>query len=84
MQNNVIAFTVLQRVLERLGFVRKQVDGPQVVFEHPGSHTMFLFRAYKPRDKVTAADLIEVRKILDERGVIEAANLEELLHQPPP
>jgi hypothetical protein len=82
MQNNAIPFTVLQRVLEGLGFVRKKVDGPQVVFEHPPSHTVFLFRAYKPRDKVTDADLIEVRKILDERGVIAAAALEELLHQP--
>ncbi len=84
MQNNVVSFSVLQRVLESLGFFRKKVDGPQVVFEHSPSRTVFMFRAYKPRDKVTAADLMEVHKILDERGVIEAADLEGLLHQPSP
>jgi hypothetical protein len=58
------------------------VKGPQVVFEHAPSNTLFLFRAYKPRDPVTAADLIEVRKILDEKGVLAPEALEELLHQP--
>ncbi len=48
----------------------------------PPSDTWFLLRAYKPRDKVTEADLIGVRKILDEKGVIEPEALEELLHQP--
>jgi hypothetical protein len=82
MKNNAVPFTALQRALEGLGFVRKKVKGPQVVFEHAPSNTLFLFRAYKPRDPVTAADLIEVRKILDEKGVLEPAALEELLHQP--
>jgi len=81
MLNNVVSFAVLQRVLERLGFVRKPVDGPQVVFEHAPSDTVFLFRAYRPHDPVTAADLIEVRKILDERGFIATPVLEELLHE---
>ncbi|HYT90842.1 MAG TPA: hypothetical protein VEL76_19185 [Gemmataceae bacterium] len=82
MRNNAVPFTALQRVLEGLGFVRKKVEGPQVVFEHAPSNTLFLFRAYKPRDQVTAADLIEVRKILDEKGVIDPEALAELLHQP--
>jgi hypothetical protein len=82
MKNSTISFAVLQRVLEGLGFVKKKVEGPQLVFEHAPSDTWFLFRAYKPRDKVTAADLIGVRKILDERGVLAAADLEALLHQP--
>ncbi len=84
MKNSSVPFATLQRVLEGLGFVRKKVSGPQVVFEHAPSDTVFLFRAYKSRDKVTEADLIEVRKILDERGVIEPEALEELLHQPSP
>ncbi len=82
MQNSAVSFATLQRVLEGLGFVRKKVGGPQVVFEHTAPDTWFLFQAYKPRDKVTAADLIRVRKLLDERGIIEPDALEELLHQP--
>ena len=81
MKNNAVSFAVLQRVLEDLGFVRKRVGGPQVVLEHGPSDTVFLFRAYKARDKVAVADLIGVRKILDERGVIEPEALEERLHQ---
>jgi hypothetical protein len=82
MKNDAVSFSVLQQVLAELGFVRKKVGGPQVVFEHAPSATVFLFRAYKARDKVSPADLVGVRKILDERGVIEPQALEELLHQP--
>ena len=82
MKNNAISFAVLQHVLEDLGFVRKKVRGPQVVLEHGPSDTVFLFRAYKARDKVATADLIGVRRILDERGLIEPEALEEKLHQP--
>jgi hypothetical protein len=56
--------------------------GPQQVFEHPDLDHMFLFRAYKRRDKVTEADLIEIPKFLDEKGVVNPAVIEELLHQP--
>jgi hypothetical protein len=52
------------------------------VFEHPDLDHMFLFRAYKRRDKVTEADLIEIPKFLDEKGVVNPAVIEELLHQP--
>jgi hypothetical protein len=82
MGKKAVPFPDLQRVLEGLGFVRKKVGGPQVLFEHGPSDTWFLFRAYKPQDKVTDADLIVVRKILDEKGLLEPEALEELLHQP--
>jgi hypothetical protein len=81
MKSNAFSFATLQQLLKGLGFVRKKVDGPQLVFEHSPSDTWFLFRAYKPRDKVTAADLIGVRKILDGRGVLDEDDFDELLHQ---
>jgi hypothetical protein len=82
MKNNAVSFATLQHVLEGLGFVKAQTAGPQQVFEHAPSDSVFLFRAYKPRDKVTPADLIAVRKILDDKGVIEPEALEDMLHQP--
>jgi hypothetical protein len=82
MKNNTVSFAALQRVLEGLGFVRQKVGGPQVLFEHAPTNTVFLFRSYRARDRVTAADLIEVRKILDEKGVLAPDALEELLHHP--
>ncbi len=81
MRNNAISFATLERVLEGLGFVKAQTAGPQQVFEHAPSHSVFLFRAYKPRERVTTADLMEVRKILDEKGIIEPDALEGMLHQ---
>jgi hypothetical protein len=81
MQKSAGSFATLQHLLEGLGFVRKKVDCPQLVFEHTPSDTWFLFRAYKPRDKVTAADLIGVRKILDGRGVLDEDDFDELLQQ---
>jgi hypothetical protein len=71
MKNNAVSFATLQRALEAVGFVKTPAAGPQQVFEHPGLDSVFLFRAYTPRDKVTAADVIEVRKILSERGVLK-------------
>jgi predicted RNA binding protein YcfA (HicA-like mRNA interferase family) len=82
MKNNAVPFVTLQRVLTDLGFVETRVPGSHVVFEHAPSDTVFLFRTYRPRDKVTAADLIGVRKLLDEKGLVTSASFDELLHQP--
>jgi predicted RNA binding protein YcfA (HicA-like mRNA interferase family) len=82
MKNNVVPFATLQRVLTGLGFIETRVPGSHVVFEHSPSDTVFLFRPYRSRDKVTAADVIGVRKLLDERGLVEGETFDELLHQP--
>jgi predicted RNA binding protein YcfA (HicA-like mRNA interferase family) len=84
MKNNAIPFAALQRVLKELGFVETRVPGSHVVFEHPATATVLLFRTYRPRDQVSAADLVSARKLLDERGVVDGAALDELLHQPSP
>ncbi len=57
MQNNTVSFAVLGRVLEDLGFVRKKVGGPQVVFEHAPSATVFLFALTSPAMKSPRAIL---------------------------
>jgi predicted RNA binding protein YcfA (HicA-like mRNA interferase family) len=82
MKNNAISFATLRRVLKGLGFVETRVPGSHLVFEHPPSGALFLFRLYRPQDKVKPHDLISVRKHLDETGVIERDTLDELLHQP--
>ncbi|MCI0463159.1 MAG: hypothetical protein L0Z62_39940 [Gemmataceae bacterium] len=82
MKNNAVPFATLQRVLEGLGFVKKEVPRSHIYFQHDPSDSLLLFRLYRPREKVSEVDLIRVRKFLDEKGIIEPDDLEELLHQP--
>jgi predicted RNA binding protein YcfA (HicA-like mRNA interferase family) len=82
MKQNTVPFAILRRVLTGLGFVETRVPGSHLVFEHAPSHTVFLFRTYRPRDKVIAANLISVRKHLDEKGLIGSESFDDLLHQP--
>jgi hypothetical protein len=82
MTHQVVPFAALQRVLKGLGFVKTLVPGSHVVFEHAPSDTVFGFRLYKPREKVSVGDLLGVRKILDERGVVERDTFDEMLRQP--
>jgi predicted RNA binding protein YcfA (HicA-like mRNA interferase family) len=84
MKNDSISFATLQRVLEGLGFVKGTVPGSHLYFEHPPSGTVFLFRLYKPEDKLSSWDRVGVRKLLIERGVVDEDTLDELLHQPSP
>jgi hypothetical protein len=84
MKNNAVPFATLQRVLEGLGFVKAEVPHSHIFFEHAPSHSLLLFRLYRPREQVSEVDLVRVRKFLDEKGIIAAGALEDLLHQPSP
>jgi hypothetical protein len=77
-----LPFKSLRKLLLDLGFTEHVVDGNQLAkgygaqgrkylaFDHPESDTIFLFRFYQPQDKVSMADLVDVRKQLDWRGLL--------------
>jgi hypothetical protein len=71
-----VPFATMRKLLLDLGFVEKAVSGvadnhvPTLVFGHADSDTIFLFRAYRPQDKVSLADLGGVRFQLDWRGLL--------------
>ncbi len=50
-----------------------------VRFEHSPSGTLLLYRDYRPGDVITWSDHVKTRKFLDERGILEADELEALL-----
>lgn len=78
MKASEIRFAQLQRFLAQIGFfaVRDQ-EGWR--FEHPSSNTVFLFRAYRPADRVYEHDLFLVRAQLDGRGLISEEEFSESL-----
>jgi hypothetical protein len=57
-------------VLLDLGFAERVIDGKYLGFYHAASNTLFAFRKYHPRDKVSLADLYCVRKQLAWRGLL--------------
>jgi hypothetical protein len=65
-----LRFASLRQLLLDLGFVEKVVPGSSVVFGHADSGAVFLFRPYRPQDKVSMMDLVGVRKQLDLRGLL--------------
>jgi hypothetical protein len=50
--------------------------------KHWPSDTIFLFRPYEESDRVKAGELWLIRKVLDERGLLEPESFETLLTKP--
>jgi hypothetical protein len=76
-----ITFAALRRFLDALGFVEREDRDGCILFEHVSSGTVLPFRPYRPHDKVTVADLISVRRQLDERGLVSGGALEALVRK---
>jgi hypothetical protein len=74
-------FAALRRLLLDLGFVEKVVPASHVLLEHAPSGTVLVFRPYRPQEKVSLPDLVSVRTQLDERGLLAADALENLLRK---
>lgn len=73
-----LPFSDLRRLLLDLGFEERtipptsEVPVPGIAFRHAASDSFLAFRAYRPRDKVSALDIIGVRKQLDLQGLLSA------------
>jgi hypothetical protein len=73
--NSEITFQTLRQYLLDLGLTEKNGNGA-LLFEHPRQGLLFLFRLYRPQEKVHIKDLITVRKMLDERGLVARDDFE--------
>ena len=80
---STVTFSQVRRVLTDLGFQLTRRRPNVVGLEHPESDTLFLFRPYKDTDRVTPAEVVIVRKMLDEKGLLEPDAFEELLTKAP-
>ena len=77
-----IKFGELRQLLLDLGF--REVPGPeQIIFQHEPSDTLFVFRSYRPRDAVADYNLIEVKTMLDARGLMSVEAFENQFKKAP-
>jgi hypothetical protein len=79
---NRIKFGELRQLLLEIGF-REATARQQVVFRHDPSDTVFVFRPYRPSDPVASYNLIEVKNMLDSRGLMSAEAFENEFKKAP-
>lgn len=77
-----VTYGRLRSVLTGLGFQETR-NPKRTCLEHAASDTVFLFRPYRANDLVTPAEVVVVRKMLDEKGLLEAEAFEAMLHKAP-
>jgi hypothetical protein len=73
------SFAVLRQILLDLGFTTHVEPGVYVRFDHAPSDTWFVFRPHKDEEAVNLPNLVGVRRILDEKGLLAREQFEELL-----
>lgn len=74
-----ITFAQFEQVLTGLGFRRKAVPEKGIAYVHAATDTIILVRAHKPSEPVPWHILASSRVQLDGRGVIAAADFDEML-----
>jgi hypothetical protein len=78
MSSTDVPFSALRELLLELGFVEKAVPKtaespvPGIAFYHAPSDCFFVFRHYRPQERVSSYHLDGVRSQLDWRGLLSA------------
>lgn len=83
MRPSHVRFAEMRQLLLDLGFVEKNFVDGRVRFRHAPSDTIFPFRPYQPTDFVILVHFLMVRRILDERGLLDADQFDRLLSKTP-
>lgn len=79
---NKIKFGSLRQLLLEVGF--KEFSRPdEIIFRHAPSDTLFVFRTYQPGDAVAGYNLIEVKDMLDSRGLMSGESFERQFEKTP-
>jgi len=79
---NEIKFRELRQLLLDLGF-REACEPDAVIFQHRTSDVLFVFRPYRAGDFVKEHNLIEVKDMLDARGLMSAETFEDQFKKTP-
>ena len=75
-----ITFAQLQGVLEQLGFCKSVGPKDHVIYRHAASDTLLYYPPQHTNDLVPMASIVGTRKLLVDRGVVDAEQLEQLFH----
>jgi hypothetical protein len=76
-----IPFAKVRALLLGLGFDERMIEGKHLGFYHTASDTLFAFRMYGPRDRVSRLDFADIRKQLDLRGLLGEEAFEAALRK---
>jgi hypothetical protein len=82
-----VPFAAIRKLLLELGFVEKTVEKtpvthvPALIFGHAESGTVFTFRKYRPRERVSNYDLLGIRSQLDWNGLLSEAAFDAALRK---
>ena len=76
-----VPFARLRALLLDLGFVERVIDGNSLGFYEAESDTVFVFRLYRPQDRVSMTDLAGVRSQLDWRGLLSREEFDAALRK---
>jgi hypothetical protein len=79
---NKIRFADLRRLLLDIGF-REIARPTEVIFDHAPTDTLFVFRPYRPGDAVAEHNLIEVKDMLDARGLLAEESFDDQFRKTP-
>jgi hypothetical protein len=71
-----ITYAQLSEILFDLGFVQHTVPDSHCDFRHAGTNTIILLAPHLPEDSVTPLDVKYVRRVLDEKGLLEAKDFD--------
>jgi hypothetical protein len=72
-------FHDVRQVLLDLGFQETVLPTSHLRFKQPRSGTVLFFRPYQEQEPFDPSTLVGVRRLLDERGVVERARFDEML-----
>lgn len=81
MKENGLVFKDLRDLLLRLGFAESLDDRGRSTFLYPRTETFLLFRAYEPKETVSARDMVAVRKQLVDNGLIKETAFDRFLQK---
>jgi hypothetical protein len=74
-------FGTLRQVLLDLGFQTTTMPKGHIRFDHAPSDTLVILRSYKEHEPVDEGNLVGIRRLLDEKGVIDREKFDELLRE---
>ena len=77
--SKTITFADLESLLFEVGFKENPTAGNNKLFEHSISDTVLILPMWQATDQVDRVHLVAVRRMLDEKGVIDADAFDELL-----
>ncbi len=77
-----VTYGQLRNALTALGFDETRHED-RLALKHRTSDTVFLFRPYEQSDWVKDGEVWFIRKVLDERGLLEPESFETLLAKAP-